>query len=384
MDRRRFVQSAAVAATAGTIALPSWFSQAVAAEPAPNDASLAMPGPYPGRVIEVAYPGKVAKRDFKRESVDRMLARGMTELTGADDGVSAWKSLFTRGDVVGVKVNPVGRPLAISNHVTVHAIVDALKSAGVRAKDIIMFTRYESEATPAGYPDHVPDGVRYETSTQEYDPSQLDIKGYDPEVFCTMDFIEPSQHDPNDDRARRSHLCEIVSKKINKMVTIPVLKDHGSGGITGALKNMSHGFVNNVARSHSGHAGNTCNVFIPAVCAMRQIREKATLHIMDGLVGVYQGGPFGPTKNYKFTWPYGALFFGTDPVAMDRIEWQIIDAKRAEMNLPPVAGSGKTAQDPLGTEGFDVRQPQHVNIAAGLGLGVADPEKIEHRKVKLT
>ena len=34
-----------------------------------------MPGPYPGRVVEVAYPGKVARRDFKRESVDQMLTR---------------------------------------------------------------------------------------------------------------------------------------------------------------------------------------------------------------------------------------------------------------------------------------------------------------------
>ena len=32
---------------------------------------------------------------------------------------------------------------------------------------------------------------------------------------------------------------------------LPVLKDHGSAGVTGALKNMSHGSVNNVARSHS-------------------------------------------------------------------------------------------------------------------------------------
>ncbi len=37
--------------------------------------------------------------------------------------------------------------------------------------------------------------------------------------------------------------------------------------------------------------------------------------------------------------------------------------------------------DPLGTEGFDVRQPQHVPLAANLGLGVFD--KIDHRVVTL-
>jgi hypothetical protein len=383
MSRRSFVGSAATAtAAAGTIGLPSWLSSAVAADPA--DASLAMPGPYPGRVIEVAYPGSVARRQFKRESVDAMLARGLTELTGADDAVSAWKSMFSPGDVVGVKVNPVGRPLAISNYVTVHAIVAGLRSAGVRARDIIVFERYQDEWEEAGYPKNLPDGVRGDTVCPEYDSQQLDIKGYDPDVYCTMDFVHARTRDPKDDRTRRSHLCEIVSKQVNKMVMIPVLKDHFAAGITGALKNMSHGMVNNVVRSHGTSDTNATNVFVPTVCSMKPIREKATLHIMDGLVGAFEDGPYGKAENYKFTWPYGGLLFGTDPVAMDRIAWQIIDAKRAKENLPPVASSGRTALDPLKRERFDVRQPQHVLIAGGLGLGVSDLSKIEHRKIKLT
>ena len=78
--------------------------------------------------------------------------------------------------------------------------------------------------------EHLPEGVRGETAVTKYDAAQLDIEGYDPDVFCSMEFIDIRQHDPNDDRTRRSHLCEIVSTKINKMVTLPVLKDHGSGG----------------------------------------------------------------------------------------------------------------------------------------------------------
>ena len=57
---------------------------------------------------------------------------------------------------------------------------------------------------------------------------------------------------------------------------------------------------------------------------------------------------------------------------MDHIEWRIIDAKRKEKNLPPVAATGKAGLDPLGTEGFDIRQPQHIPLAANLGLGVFD------------
>ncbi|MCW9680639.1 DUF362 domain-containing protein [Dolichospermum planctonicum UHCC 0167] len=355
---------------------------------------LGIPGSFPGRVVEVGHIESVVNGEFRREPVRQMVARGMMELTGATDNVSSWRSMFERGDIVGIKVNPVGAPLAISNHVLIYEIVDGLKSAGVKPQDIIIFDRYGDMWAKAGYQKHLPDGVRGGSAVEKYDDVQLDIKGYDPEVYAYMELIDPKLHDPKDDRTRRSHLCNIVSKQINKLINIPVLKDHGSAGITGALKNLSHGLVNNVARSHAKPETNACNIFIPTICSLQPIREKTVLNIMDGLVGVYQKGPFGK-KDSPYTWPYRSLFFATDPVAMDRIEWQIIDAKRAAMNLPPVAKTGRMGvQAPAqqtgitgGTtseeEGFDMRQPQHLMIATALGLGVADIEKINHVKIRL-
>ena len=55
-----------------------------------------------------------------------------------------------------------------------------------------------------------------------------------------MDLV-PYGDDPKDDSKYRSHLGKLVTKTLNKIVAIPVLKDHGSAGVTGALKNMSHG-----------------------------------------------------------------------------------------------------------------------------------------------
>ena len=75
---------------------------------------------------------------------------------------------------------------------------------------------------------------------------------------------------------------------------------------------------------------------------------------------------------------------------IDTAHLNIIDAKRKEKGLPPVAATGKVALDPLGTEGFDVRQPQHIALAANLGLGVFDLKSpqgrrsaIDHRVVKV-
>ncbi len=376
LDRRAFVTGTLSAA--GMLAIPASVSQVLAAPAGPADGC---PGPYPGRVIEVSHPGSVKRFKARPEPVQAMVARGMTELTGADDDVSAWRSMFSRGDVVGIKVNPVGMPLAISHHEVVQSIVHGLESAGVRPRDIIVFTRFIDLFQKAGYDKHLPDGVRSDAASREHGAAQLSIAGYDPDVFCHMDFIVKGAHDPKDDRARRSHLCEVFSKRIDKMIAIPVLKDHGSGGVTGALKNMSHGLVNNVNRSHGCAQSNTCNVFIPTVCAMKEIREKAVLQIMDGLIGVFDKGPPGLRE---YSWEYKSLLFATDPVAMDRVEWQIIDAKRAERKLPPVAKTGKMGINPGGGEPFDFRQPQHIIVAGAMGLGVSDLDKIEHRKIALT
>src|SRR5437899_6830568 len=69
----------------------------------------AMPGPYPGRVIEVHHGDAVRpSHRINADAVKRMMDCGMCELTGADDALEAWRRFFLPGDVVGIKVNPVG------------------------------------------------------------------------------------------------------------------------------------------------------------------------------------------------------------------------------------------------------------------------------------
>jgi hypothetical protein len=118
------------------------------------------------------------------------------------------------------------------------------------------------------------------------------------------------------------------------------------------------------------------------------LRKKAVLHVMDGIRAVFNKGPFGRLRDAQFAWEYNALFFATDPVAMDHVEWTIIDAKRKAKGLPPVAATGRAALDPTGEEGFDVRQPQHISIAGNLGIGLFDfksprgrRQSIEHKVI---
>jgi uncharacterized protein (DUF362 family) len=410
----------------------------------------AMPGPFPGRVVEIQCPDAVALNDeVNPAAVKVMMDRGMTELTGADHPQEAWKRFFEPDDIVGIKVNPVGmkRPGyvgAISSPAVLIETVEGLKSAGIKPRNIIVFERYAKEFRDAGYEAIMSarpmDGVRWYASAAGYDNGQLDIEGYDsrpgrtpsrdphvvgydPDVFVHMGFAQPDAEFAKDQRRFRSHLSIIVTSMVNKIVTIPVLKDHRSAGVTLALKNLSHGMNNNVARSHLGSiyrlgdqrsAPNQCNTFIPTAAGQSPLRQKATLHILDGLIGVYEGGP-GSWNTTWGTWRRNSLFFATDPVALDHVGWNIIDQKRAERGWLPVAMMGQLQLAPSETvssqlaklaagnglaaatlagasaktptlqnlEQFDRRQPEHIILAATIGLGVFDRDKIEHRVVRV-
>ena len=80
-----------------------------------------------------------------REAIKETVARGMKELTGADDAVEAWRTFFEPGDVVGIKMNPVGNPLANTSSELMLEVIEGLKSAGVKTGDMFVFERYRQE-----------------------------------------------------------------------------------------------------------------------------------------------------------------------------------------------------------------------------------------------
>jgi hypothetical protein len=389
LHRRQFLAGAAtLPMLAGVQHVSAQEPRAAAGRGVAGETSGA-PGPYPGRVVEVRNQAMIHEGRKDQQAIHAALDRGMTELTGADDAVGAWRAFFEPGDVVGIKMNPVGNPLANTSSELMLEVIAGLESAGVKKKDMLVYERYKLEFMDAGMHKDVPDGVAWDGMGTRWDPQQLDIAGYDPDEYVTMDLIGAGQ-DPKDDRTRRSHLGLIVTRRVNKIVSLLVLKDHGSAGVTGALKTMSHGSVNNVNRSHSTPETNVCNQFIPTMASHPIIRKKFVLHIMDGLKGVYQGGPHTRREHPEWVWENNALLLATDPVALDRVAWRQIDAKRQAMGLAPVAAVGRAGRD-AEREGFDIRQPQHIILAGHLGLGLHEFDSprgrrysIDHRVINQT
>lgn len=334
---------------------------------------LGIPGLFPGKVIGVEDQRSIASGKYNAEVINAMMRRGMKELTSADDWAGAWKLFFEKGDVVGIKVNPVGQPLVISAPEVMHVILDGLAAAGIPNKDIIVYDRYQDQFLGGGFDKWLPDGVRTSYAAKRNDGIQLDISGYDRDHYVEMALTNPGY--ANDERARKSFAANFITKQVNKVINLCVLKDHQSAGITLALKNLSHGLVNNVSRSHPTISQNTCNAFIPAIVQMPVIRNKVVLNILDGVKGVYHGGP---GARPEFVWEHHTMYFATDPVALDHVGWTKIDEKRLAV------GKKKLVEDtPDQYSTYIHRQPEHVEIAGALGLGVWEWNRIQYKQIKL-
>ena len=94
VDRRQFLAGAAASVVPLLTATSVSASQKpevaktekTAAKVVLGDGSLGLPGPYPGRVVEVKNPSMIRKGVKNREAVKGSIAKGLTALTGADDG----------------------------------------------------------------------------------------------------------------------------------------------------------------------------------------------------------------------------------------------------------------------------------------------------------
>ena len=377
LDRRDFLTASVAAATALSAACQS------ASTPPPTAATPGkggIPGPYPGRVVAVNHPQSIVRDRFQAEPIQAMVDRGMRDLTGAPSAEEAWRALFEPGDVVAIKLNPVGKPHVISSPETVQALIAGLESAGVKRNDIIAYDRYKDQMYDAGFDQWLPEGVRMAWASDQYLAVQMDMDGYDPDQYMEMPLVHPNyapDYNLEDLHARRSYVARTLTKDVNKVINLCLLKHHQSAGVTLALKNLSHGFVNNVNRSHVNSTANACGIFIPAVVELPVFREKVVLNVLDGVKAAYHGGP-GTTVGL-YSWEHKTMYFATDPVALDKTGWKAIDAKRVEVGRLPIA-----TMKPDKHSQFLNGQVEHIEIASHFGLGVFDDEKIQLQQVNLS
>jgi uncharacterized protein (DUF362 family) len=265
----------------------------------------------------------------------RLLDRGMEGLFGGSR--DAWEGIVKPDDVVGIKVNGLAGRGMSTRPALVDALVECLQGAGVRSRNIVIWDRLGSDLRRAGFPLNV--------GGNEVQSYGNDVGGY--EGRLTMH------------RSVASLMARTLTERCSVIINVPVLKDHGICGVTLAMKNF-FGAIHNPNKYHLG----TGDPYIADLYTHPAIRGKTVLTVADAVSAQCEGGPpFMP----HWAWDFGGLMLATDPVAMDTVGWEIIEAERKRHGLPSLAEAK--------------REPTYIDTAAKRGLGTADRERIEVRTV---
>ena len=337
-----------------------------------------MPGRYPGVVVSVRSERAVDVEANKAndEVVREMMTRGMCGLTGDATPEDAWRRFFTPKDVVGIKVNCGGYPHAISEYAIVSEIVRRLISVGLPTSQLYVYERFQNQLTECNYTPFLPEGLQIVAA--ERANQYAENSGYDPFTYVETNFFGEED--------TRSNIMRLITQRLTKIINIPNMKDHRASGVTGCLKNIAYGSFSNVARTHMRGRSHTYSM-IGDLASVEPLRSRTVLQIMDGLRGVWHGGPFARTRRYLF-FPKQILF-GTDPVAIDRLLIDVIEKKRlAEGALSlwdrtterlKLDAATQTNQAP--DLNVIIREPGHVEYASKRGLGVYDLAKIKVREI---
>ena len=332
---------------------------------------LGMPGLFPGRVVELRDPKAIVRNRVSQSTVHEMLQHAMKELTGEKSAQAAWGKFVAPRDIVGIKINPSGAPACCSSPEVLREIIGSVQSVGVPARNILVYDRYSFEMDIGSYQALLPPGVRITGIQEAFGGSA----GYESNVYCDTNLFGEWE--------TRSYMASIVAHEVTKIINVPTMKDHSASGVTGALKNLAYGTFNNVARTHRAPYFFT-NPLIGMMCTVEPLRSKAVLHIMDGMRQVWHGGPL--TQVQDFIDQPGMLLVATDPVALDTIELEHIEAKRRERGAPSLwkhdpksitADNNEFYHD--AAKNLFYRQPGHIAAAGKLGLGVADLKQLDHR-----
>jgi hypothetical protein len=287
LSRRTFLGSAAVAAGA------PWLHSTARGS---TDENLAIPpDQQPSRVVEVRSAHVVNGAQVHARLLRDMAAKALTTLTGSKTIEQAWHTILKPDDVVCLKFNQSGQALLRTAEPFAEVLIESLIAAGFAPDRIVCV-----EA-----------------------PSNLAAQ------YGTTEPASGFANVATDFRSGSDELASVLDQ-VTAIVSIPFLKTHNIAGMTGVLKNLSHGLVKHPARYHA----NGCSPYIADIVSLPQIREKLRLCLVNALRVVFDKGPEGRIETVS---DEGVVFAATDPVAADAYGLGILNEIRRSKQLAPIA-----------------------------------------------
>jgi len=376
------------------------------------------------RIVSAAAEDMLNANKYNPGAVHRAFSEGLKEMTGENTLENAWSSMFSPGDVVGIKINCIGAPKISSSLESINETVAGLKSAGVKENDIIIWDRLDREFRRVGLKiNKSSSGIRvYGTSTQ-WEGAVPWVEGYDRNVYLSLEdgtlkkyrelikqnFTENGTYreifnsvawlwmliqqgnqkaqkyskeirrlySDYSDKEGIKKIAEEVANEFNDIEIEDEEKSFFSEIVTKDITKL----INIAVLKHNEDSGVTwatknialgvttnkirfhidyCTKSIPEILNFPCIKDKMVLHIGEA-AKISIKSVIGVRIAYD-----NRIFFSADPVAMDSIGLDILEEKRKEQNLPSIR-----------------EEATHVAACAKKGLGTDDYKRIDLRELNV-
>lgn len=346
VSRRAFLGGAA----GGALALATFGARATGEVPAVAPERF-VPLAMPGKIVKVTKGNSLQPNGLwpTPEAARLLLERAMAELTGKSDLGAAFARFVHKDDRVAIKVNGIAGRIGATmatNKELVAEVVRGVVEAGVPATSIVVYEQFHSFLA----------GTRV-----------IDRKGVLDPAFPAG--VRTTFHDNSDATMDVIRVCGVPTRYVRALteatavINVAMIKDHSICGYTGCLKNMTHGSIINPGAFHDHLASPQ----IAELYAQSAVKSRVVLHIADAFKIIYEGGPLDRSPEHRV--PHESVYASTDPVALDVIGWGEVEKLRRDKGLPSL----KSVR----------REPSYIRIAADLGLGLFDLDRIHLREVRL-
>jgi hypothetical protein len=311
-------------------ALLGLFALSVAAASAQSSGTEPVPFTLPGTVWEAKLDG-FTRADYEPE-VEALLSQFEaaigTRLIPGEKGK------------VGLKIYTDSGPGLATPVPLVHSVIDALIRRGYAKEDIFLVGLNPLRLRFTGF---LPSLITGESPFEGHPIFILESgKFYDPEWF--YDSPLPSRFDPiflaenaNRDRNdqleanRRSFLATPLFMEADFWINLPVYTDHPTLGVNGALVNATLWNASNTARFFNSPSN--APAAVAEMSAIPELRQTWLFTIASLQHYQFVGGP---SFNSLYTVSDREVWLSADPVALDTLMLERINAHRQRWGFPVV------------------------------------------------
>lgn len=313
----------------------------------------------PADFVPFSAPGLVtkstAKGDFPsmmqanqlwpKEQIARSLVeRALTDLTGASNLTEAMRRFVHPQDRVAIKVNGIagqtGHTVAV-NFEVILPVVEAIIAVGVPPESITVYEQF---------------------------PTYLQGCRVNVRNWVLPKGVVTGTHNNRDHVMPRIRIFERVPTRYCRyftdataVINMTMMKDHSICGFTGALKNITHGNIENPQDHHAHQAS-------PQIALLYNhpiVQSRVRLHLTDAFKIIYDKGPLDKDPSTRV--PHASIYASTDPLALDAVGVRVIDEERKAHGAMSLSQAG--------------RDPRYLRRAAELGIGVLDWNELRLRSV---